>query len=93
MLEKLSARNGMKAPNRLDILTLTVRGSGTVTDSMGPHAVLVRLAVSGSNARSMVNLTSFPSKGVPSWHDRPSCSASVYSSPSSLTDQDLATCG
>ena len=83
----------MNAPNRLDILTFTVSGSGTETDSMGPHAVFVRLAVSGLKARSIVNLTSFPSKGVPSWHVTPSCSDSVYSSPSSLTDQDLAMCG
>ena len=75
--EKLSARNGMKAPKRLAMSTRKVRSSMISTVSIGPHAIWVRLALSGSKARSMVNLTSWDVNGVPSWQRMPSLSVKV----------------
>ncbi len=75
--EKLSAMNGMKAPKRLARSTRKVSSSITSTVSIGPQAVWVRLAVSVSKARSMVNFTSSAVNCVPSWQRMPSFSVKV----------------
>ena len=63
--EKLSARNGRKAPNFDDIATVKVSGSSTVTSVIGPQEVLVSEGLS-PKARSMVNFTSCAVKSLPS---------------------------